>query len=264
MKKNKIGMAAISLTAMALAGCSPMQVGAGRILGNNTAAVSVETGAGAEISEQSGVQTNDETKGEIDWEAMAGVVSFPEEYLISYDVSMDDGTIITITKGRDAQGNIYYRDADTEAVFVKSGTAYQLYTMNEGGELQEEKSSKYKAEYVEKATKDFLDCAKQNSIMAAGSAKDEGTIVVADRECNYYSVSVGFANFLQTYEYAFDQKTGICLAKTAQKSISGHTSENNKGFVCVEFKTADVSFELPQINIAETNYGQFPNKDRIR
>ena len=102
--------------------------------------------------------------------------------------------------------------------------------MNEDGELQEEKSSKYKAEYVEKTTKDFLDCAKQNSIMAAGSAKDEGTIVVADRDCNYYSVSAGFANFLQTYEYAFDQKTGICLAKTEQKSISGYTSESNKGF----------------------------------
>lgn len=221
MRKNKIGMVTICLAAMVMTGCGSTQEGSGRILENSLAAVSIET-----------------------WEAMAGMISFPEEYLISYDVSLEDGTIITITKGRDAQGNIYYRDADTEAVFVKSGTAYQFYTMNKDGELQEEKSSKYKEEYVEKATKDFLDCAKQNSIMASGSAKDEGTIVIAERECNYYSVSVGFANFVQTYEYAFDQKTGICLAKAEQKSISGHTSENNEGFVCTEFKTTDVSFEM--------------------
>ncbi|MCC2817196.1 hypothetical protein LK537_07835 [Lachnoclostridium pacaense] len=247
MKKNKIGtaIALTGLAAMVMAGCGSAQGGTGRILENSAATVSVETEAGAGITELFGAQASSENEREIDWEAMAGVVSFPKEYLISYDVSLDDGTVITITKGRDAQGNIYYRDADTEAVYVKSGTAYQLYTMNEDGELQEEKSSKYKAEYVEKATKEFLDCAKQNSIMASGSAKDEGTIVVAERDCNYYSVSVGFANFVQTYEYAFDQETGICLAKTEQKSISGHTLENNEGFYCVEFKTSDVKFELP-------------------
>lgn len=244
MRKNKIGMITVCLAAMVMTGCGSTQEGSGRILENSLAAVSIETDTDTEISEQSGTQNNYETDKEVGWEAMAGMISFPEEYLISYDVSLEDGTIITITKGRDSQGNIYYRDADTEAVFVKSGTAYQFYTMNEDGELQEEKSSKYKEEYVEKATKDFLDCAKQNSIMASGSAKDEGTIVVAERDCNYYSVSVGFANFMQTYEYAFDQKTGICLAKAEQKAISGHTSENNEGFVCTEFKTTDVSFEM--------------------
>lgn len=61
-------------------------------------------------------------------------------------------------------------------------------------------------------------------IMAAGSAKNEGTITIAERNCNYYSISVGFANFVQSYQYAFDEETGICLlmATTEQREMMYH------------------------------------------
>lgn len=222
------------ISTVGLTGCGVTGQSSGKILQNSNENESDGT--------EKSVKENSE---KIDWEAMAGKVTFPSEYMISYDVACEDGSIITVTKGSDSTGNIYYQDADVEEVFVKTGNDYRLFTKDKNGEFTKENNSIYKEEYIEKATKEFQECAKQNSIMVAGSAKNEGTITIAERNCNYYSISVGFANFVQCYEYAFDEETGICLAKTEQKTISGHIQEGDSGFTCVDFQTSNVKFDLP-------------------
>lgn len=243
---------AVVISSAGLTGCGVSGTDTGKILQNNN---SEGSQVSEEVNDSQGRKETEKTEGtensdnaineEIDWATMAGEVSFPSEYMISYDVALEDGSIITISEAKDAAGNVYYQNGDMEAVFVKSGSSYSFYVRDENGVLSEEKNSKYKAEYVEKFTKEFLECAQQNSIMAAGSAKNEGTITITDRTCNYYSVRVGFANFVQSYEYAFDSETGICLAITDQKAISGYVQEGESGFTCVKFQTSEVIFELP-------------------
>lgn len=237
VKKSILALAMIAvISVLGLTGCGTTGQGSDKILQN-----SVENEDNSDSAENSA----EENLEEIDWEAMAGEVTFPTEYMISYDVACEDGSIITIARGRDLAGNIYYKDAEVEEVFVKSGMNYNLYTKDESGTFTEERNTKYRDEYIDKATKEFLECAKQNSVMAASSAKNEGNITIAERNCNYYSIRVGFANFVQSYEYAFDEETGICLAKTEQKEISGHIQEGDSGFTCIEFQTSNVKFDLP-------------------
>ena len=128
---------------------------------------------------------------------------------------------------------------------MKNGSSYELYVLNTEGKFEQQKSSKYKENYIDKCTAAFTECASQDTVMASSAMQEEGTIEVSGRNCKHYSVSVSFANFTQVYEYAFDEKTGICLAKTEQKAISGYKQEDGNNFTCTEFETSDVTFDLP-------------------
>lgn len=51
-------------------------------------------------------------------------VKYPESYSLSYEVTSAEGTIFTVTKTIDENGNVYYRNADKETLYILDGSGY--------------------------------------------------------------------------------------------------------------------------------------------
>ena len=59
-------------------------------------------------------------------------VELPDQYYIEYEVVGDDGTVKTIARGRDANGNYYYRASGVETIYLIDGEYYTAYDMSDG------------------------------------------------------------------------------------------------------------------------------------
>jgi len=195
----------------------------------------------SQFAQQEGEEMNSEY---MDWDTLTGSVKFPEQYWITYEIDQKDGSVISITKAKDSVGNIYYKDEKTEIVFKKNGTTYRVYQRQQGNYV-EDTSAKYKDAYIEEQSQQFLSCAQQNNIMAGSAIKYMGDTTVLQRDCKEYGIELTVINYMQNYIFTFDEQTGICLKKTVESKV-GESYENSvNSFVCTEFMTEDVSFEVP-------------------
>lgn len=63
-------------------------------------------------------------------------IQWPSAYLITYEVEQAGGTVIEVTQGRDAEGNVYFKTLDQELLFIAEGEHYRLYQATRSGELE--------------------------------------------------------------------------------------------------------------------------------
>lgn len=174
----------------------------------------------------------------------AGAVMLPEHYLISYNIESPEGVITALRKGVDTAGNVYFSCDGNETLFTYSDEKYTRY---ETEVKQGSSSTAYTNAYVEQETAIFMEYAEKSKLLLSGAAIQTGKTEVAGRSCESYQISVTVANFTQSYEFAIDVETGICLSWQADKTISGyHVDSDESSFVCTEFIIDDV--KLPLIN----------------
>ncbi len=148
------------------------------------------------------------TETEIDWNTLVGNITFPEQYQISYEIDQQDGTVTSVTLGKDSTGNIYYKDFQTEELYVREGDTFIKYSMQNGSYVKQD-TEKYKQSYIDDKVQPFMDCAKQNNIMSQSALKDNGITTIAGRECRDYVVTMKIINFEQQFHYEYDTQTGI-------------------------------------------------------
>ena len=59
-------------------------------------------------------------------------VELPDTYFISYEVSDSAGVVRTVSRARDAEGNIYYQTEDLELLFLMENGSYVRYDRADG------------------------------------------------------------------------------------------------------------------------------------
>lgn len=168
----------------------------------------------------------------------------PEEFYITYEVETDEGTIETWSLARDLNGSVYYDAPGKAALFVKQDSGYVMYQENEDGELTAEEDRKYQDSYVADYVEDIMEYVEQGNIAVSGTISQTGTCEIAGRECNSYSISLNIGNFTQTFDFASDKATGVCLKWENSKNISGVELSGDGSFVCTRFETSGVSLEI--------------------
>ena len=166
-------------------------------------------------------------------------VELPDTYFISYEVSDSAGVVRTISRARDAEGNIYYRTGEAELLFLMENGSYVRYDRADGGFVRQD-GEKYRLSYVEELTKDFDEYLDKASLMTGGVSTLAGEEEIAGQTCDVYSVTVQFANFEQTFRYSVDQETGVCMRQESDKNISGVELDGAEGFSCVRFDTEQI------------------------
>lgn len=169
-------------------------------------------------------------------------VELPDTYFISYEVSDSAGVVRTVSRARDAEGNIYYQTEDAEFLFLLENGNYVRYNGADGGFVRQD-GEKYRLSYVEELTKDFDEYLDKAALTADGVSTLVGEEEIAGRTCNVYSVTVHFANFEQTFRYSIDQETGVCLRLESDKNISGVELDGEEGFSCVRFDTDQIDLK---------------------
>lgn len=194
---------------------------------------------------QSATQAPATSSNSITIEDLLEPVTLPSEYLITYEV-FEDEQLRTITRGRDADGRIYFSSGDEQMLFVPSSNGrYQLYEADAAGTFTLSGSNLYTAKYVETATAEFMEYAEQSTTRFNGVAAASGTQEVAGRVCDLYTFDVTVLNFTNQYTLAIDQETGACLLWQKVTGVSGYVTSENGSFQCTEFLTEQV--ELPAV-----------------
>ena len=172
-------------------------------------------------------------------------ISWPQEYLISYEYQLADGRVGQIAQGRDAQGNIYFQSDGVETLFAADGFHYLAYRTNAAGEL-EQQPDMYSETYVQEQISTLVDYASKASQWYLDEAVYTGDGEVAGRPCALYSYERDFLNYTLTCTMAVDNATGLCLEWRTQSSVSGHDVSDGEGdFICTAFETENVVLPLP-------------------
>lgn len=246
MKKYRQIMLAGLLFSVALMGCSSAAGGKqGETESKEEVSVQeqVETGTAGEaaILETDTVTAADEAGKDQTASAVLSwrEVELPDTYFISYEVSDSAGVVRTVSRARDAEGNIYYQTEDLELLFLMENGSYVRYDRADGGFVRQD-GEKYRLSYVEELTKDFDEYLDKAALTADGVSTLAGEEKIAGRTCDVYSVTVQFANFEQTFRYSVDQETGVCLRLESDKNISGVELDGAEGFSCVRFDTEQI------------------------
>lgn len=81
--------------------------------------------------------------------------------------------------------------------------------------------------------------------MAGSAIKYMGDTTALQRDCKEYGIELTVINYMQNYIFTFDEQTGICLKKTVESKVGEGYENSVNSFVCTEFMTEDVSFEVP-------------------
>ena len=171
-------------------------------------------------------------------------ISWPQEYLISYEYQLADGRVGQIAQGRDAQGNVYFQSDSVETLFVADGLHYLAYHTNASGEL-EQQPDMYSETYVQEQISALVDYASRASQWYLDDAVYVGDGEVAGRPCALYSYERDFLNYTLTYTMAVDNATGLCLEWRTRSSVSGHDISDGEGdFICTAFETETVVLPL--------------------
>lgn len=179
--------------------------------------------------------------GSLDTEQLMQEVSMPEEYIITYEIETATGEIQTVTKGVDADGNIYFKSPDEELLFVKNSDRYTQYELSRETSKEKASSAEYNINHVNNATRQFNECVEKSESKYSGGAERVGDVTVAGVICDEYEINVTVANFTQMYTFAVDKENDICLRWTDTTSIGSYdASEGNESFECTEFITENV------------------------
>lgn len=176
-------------------------------------------------------------------------VQYPEAYSLSYEVTSEDGTIQTVTKTVDESGNVYYKNADAEAIYIRMGSSYVKYVKNEAGAFEAISESKLTKKAVEDETAGIATYAEESKNKFMPTAKQESNREMLGRTCEVYKLGVGTEeNSSYTYYYV-DQETGICLGiEVVNTALGQNIAHDGASFVCVEFLLEDIDDISNMIN----------------
>ena len=171
--------------------------------------------------------------------------SLPDKYLITYEVC-EVGVVWQITKCRDVHGNVYFKSADVELLFIADGDKYTQYIMGIDGKWHKDVTEKYSAGDIEERTKGILEYAGKSGEEYLSVATEAGTAEVAGRACQTYEIEIQILNYSQTYILSIDDETNICLGWQTNTLISQYdVSAHSVSFFCLEYITE--STELPAL-----------------
>lgn len=172
---------------------------------------------------------------------LENAVTYPESYLLSYEVTNADGTIFTITKIVDGEGNVYYKNADAETVYILEGSGYVKYEKNSDGEFEKTSDTKLTKSAMENETKDICTYAEKSQNKFIPTAKKEADTEKVGRACEVYKLGVGNEENSSYYFYYVDKETGICLGMDVKNTALGESIPyEGERFVCVEFLVDDI------------------------
>lgn len=168
-------------------------------------------------------------------------VKYPEFYTLAYEVTTSDGKIFTVAKTVDRDGNVYYKNAEKEAVYILDGSGFIKYEKGTDGSFAKASEVKLTKEAVKAEVSDINDYAEQSKNKLMPTAKQEADAEILGRVCEVYKLGVGNdSNSSYTYYYV-DKESGICL-KLETKNIALNTEvpHNEENFVCTEFSVDNV------------------------
>ena len=169
------------------------------------------------------------------------VVTYPETYSITYEITTPEGLIHTMTKTVDQNGNVYFKTTGEEQLFLNDNGSYTLYEKNTDGVFAEVEGAKYTREAVENEVALFDQYAKQTTNKFIPTARRAGESTVAGRGADTYKLGVNLLAVSFHHLYHVDSETGICLGvDVVNKTFGNETADNEETFVCVEFITENI------------------------
>lgn len=168
-------------------------------------------------------------------------VTYPDTYSITYEITTAEGLIHTLTKTVDANGNIYFKNIDSEKLFINNGGAYTVYTKSYDGTFTAVDGAKYTREAVEKELELFASYAKQTTNKFIPTARKTGTKTVAGKTADVYKIGVNLLAVSFFHYYYVDQESGVCLGVEAINTVFGNEEKaNEESFVCTEYITSNI------------------------
>lgn len=169
-------------------------------------------------------------------------VNYPESYTLAYEVTGADGTIVTIVKTVDGNGNVYYKNADVETVYILEGSGFIKYEKNEEDIFEKTSDVKLTKSAMENETSGINTYAEKSLNKFMPTAKQESDVEMLGRICEVYKLGVGNeSNSSYTYHYV-DKETGICLGvETKNTALGTAVPHNGESFICIDFSVADIS-----------------------
>lgn len=176
---------------------------------------------------------------------LENAVQLPKEYLITYTVENKNNTISQVTEGQDARCRIYFKSAKKELLFVPVSEGYLLYRPDQSGAFHKTDETVY-TQYVDDATKEFMDYAKKSTVQHSGAAKYMGEKNIAGRDSKVYEITMKFAIFTQKYTFAVDRETGICLEWRPSSNIDNYKLSSTGAFEIIKFQTENVTLPIHQ------------------
>ncbi len=190
-------------------------------------------------------------------------VEMPDTYSVTYCRQDDEKNEVITLLERDGEGNIHYLDGENEYVFVKTDEGFRMYPVSADRDgFGEWNGVLLSARSVRSLTDHFWNCADQTFLKWLGAEFTEETEYLG-RKSGLYHAEPGTLTFTYRCDMVIDDETGICLCYTADELLKGavfniaedHTMEIDIGdydiggdemsFYCTEFKTEDISFEVP-------------------
>ncbi|MDD3411120.1 MAG: hypothetical protein PHY12_09970 [Eubacteriales bacterium] len=170
----------------------------------------------------------------------AAQVTLPNEYLITYEVATENGTLETVTLGKDSDGYVYANNGVEALLFAPSGSGYLEYKATIDGLFVQAGDTLYTASYVEDATQSVLAYAKKSNLRYSQSAKLADTRILAGRACDLYTIDMQLGVYAMSDVMAVDQQTGVCLVWAQSQSVNGYEIKSEGDFTCTLFQTENV------------------------
>lgn len=163
-------------------------------------------------------------------------VKYPDAFSITYEVTSSDGTISTIKKTVDENGNVFYKDSTHEVIYLLEASSYVKYEKNADGVFVKHSGEKYTKKAVEEATSGIKAYAEESKNKFMPTATQESDTEMLDRTCEVYKLGVGTENNSSYTYYYVDKETGICLGTETKNTALGNTvAYNGERFMCTEF-----------------------------
>ncbi len=172
---------------------------------------------------------------------LTDAVKYPDSYTLTYEVTSAEGIITTISKTVDKNGNVYYKNAETEVVYIKDGSGFIKYEKSGDGIFAKTSDSKITKKVMEEETAEICSYAEESKMKLMPSVKQESDTQMLGRECEVYKLGVGTENNSSYTYYYVDKETGICLGKQTKNTALGtDVSSDGDSFVCTEFSVDDI------------------------
>lgn len=172
---------------------------------------------------------------------LQNAVRYPDAYTLSYEVTDSEGTVTTVTKTVDANGNVYYKDATKEAVYILDGSSYVRYQKNAEGIFEKLSDSKLSKKAVEAETAGIDTYAQESKMQFMPTAKQESDAEMLGRTVHVYKLGVGSESTGSYHYYYVDKETGICLGIEVKNAALGQQlPDDGESFICVVFETENV------------------------